>query len=106
MRAEGADRMTSLYDPPIGTGPGSAPPDAPPSGWPMSGGPGGPGGPYGPYGYGGGGGPSRPVPRLRPKFLILLYVVVICPAPFLGLQASQGPPPPTHQPGLTHTPDR
>jgi S1-C subfamily serine protease len=103
MRAEGADRMTSIYDPPIGTRPGSAPQDAPPAGWPVSGGPGGPGGPYGPYGYGGGGGPSGPVRRLRRKFLILLYVVVIGLASFWGLQASQGQQPASQQAGLSNS---
>jgi S1-C subfamily serine protease len=82
--------MTSIYDPPIGTRAGSAPPGAPPGGWPAPGSPGGPGGPYGPYGYGGGGGPNGPVRRVRRKFLIFLYVVVIGLASFWGLQVSQG----------------
>ena len=95
--------MTSIYDPPIGTRPGSAPPDVPPAGWPVSGGPGGPYGPYGPYGYGGGGGPSGPVRRLRRKFLILLYVVVIGLASFWGLQVSQGQQPASQQAGLSNS---
>jgi len=82
--------MTSIYDPPMGTRPGSAPPGAPPAGWPAPGSPGGPGWPYGPYGYGGGGGPGGPAPRVRRRFLIFLYVVVIGLASFWGLQASQG----------------
>jgi S1-C subfamily serine protease len=82
--------MTSIYDPPMGTRPGSAPPGAPPAGWPAPGSPGGPGWPYGPYGYGGGGGPGGPARRVRRRFLIFLYVVVIGLASFWGLQASQG----------------
>jgi len=82
--------MTSIYDSPIGTRAGSAPPGAPPAGWPAPGSPGGPGGPYGPYGYGGGGGPSGPARRVRRKFLIFLYVIVIGLASFWGLQVSQG----------------
>jgi len=80
--------MTSIYDPPIGTRRGSAPPGAPPAGWPAPGSPGGPGGPYGPYGYGGGGG-GGPARRMRRKFLIFLYVVVIGLASFWGLQGQQ-----------------
>jgi len=89
--------MTSIYDPPVGATRGSAPLGAPPAGWPVPGHPGGsggPGGPYGPYGYGGGGGgPRDPVSRLRRKFLIFLYVVVIGLASFWGLQVSQGQQP-------------
>lgn len=95
--------MTSIYDPPIGTSPGSAPPGAPPAGWPVPGSPGGPGGPYGPYGYGGGGGPGGPVRRLRRRFLIFLYVVVIGLASFWGLQASQGQQPASQQAGLSNS---
>src|SRR5258706_3246958 len=88
MRAEGADGMTSFTDPRFGTRRGSAPPGAPPAGWPAPGSSGGPGGPYGPYGYGsgGGGGPAR---RMRRKFLIFLYIVVIGLASFWGLQGQQ-----------------
>jgi S1-C subfamily serine protease len=81
--------MTSIYDPPTGTRPGSAPPGAP-AGLPAPGSPGGPGWPYGPYGYGGGGGSGGPARRVRRRFLIFLYVVVIGLASFWGLQASQG----------------
>lgn len=95
--------MTSIYDPPIGTSPGSALPGAPPAGWPVPGSPGGPGGPYGPYGYGGGGGPGGPVRRLRRRFLIFLYVVVIGLASFWGLQASQGQQPASQQAGLSNS---
>jgi S1-C subfamily serine protease len=81
--------MTSIYDPPTGTRPGSAPPSAP-AGLPAPGSPGGPGWPYGPYGYGGGGGSGGPARRVRRRFLIFLYVVVIGIASFWGLQVSQG----------------
>src|SRR5258708_21245161 len=88
MGAEGADRMTSIYDPPIGTRRGSAPPGPPPAGWPVPGSPSGPGGPCGPYGYGGGGG-GGPARRMRRKFLIFLYILLIGPAPLSGLQGPQ-----------------
>src|SRR5260221_6318189 len=93
MRAEGADRMTRIYDPPIGTRRGSAPPGPPPAGWPVPGSPGGPGGPYGPYGYGGGGG-RRPGRRMRRKVLIFLYIVVIGLVRLLGLQCQPPAPHP------------
>ena len=79
--------MTSIYDPPIGTRPGSAPPGARRR-LARARSPGGPGGPYGHYGYGGGGG-GGPARRMRRKFLIFLYIVVIGLASFWGLQGQQ-----------------
>jgi len=93
MRAEGADRMTGIYDPPVGTGRGPVPPGAPsPLGWSAPGGYGGSGGPYDPYRYGGSGGPNGPLRKLRRKILIFLYIVVIAIASFWGLQASRSQP--------------
>src|SRR5215510_10713450 len=78
MRAEGADRMTGIYDPPVATGRGPVPPGASsPLGWPAA---------------GGSGGPNGPLRKLRRKILIFLYIVVIAIASFWGLQASRSQP--------------
>jgi S1-C subfamily serine protease len=95
--------MTSIYDPPLGTRAGSVPPGAPPAGWPVPRSPGGHGGPYGPSGHGGGGGPGGPVRRMRRRFLIFLYVVVIGLASFWGLQVSQGQQPAGQQGALSNS---
>ncbi|HUZ56868.1 MAG TPA: trypsin-like peptidase domain-containing protein [Streptosporangiaceae bacterium] len=79
--------MTSIYDPPRGTGSAPAAP-ASPLAWP---GPAGPGGPAGPAGFRGRGRPNGPLRRARRSFLAAFYLAVIALASFWGLQSSRNP---------------
>jgi S1-C subfamily serine protease len=80
--AEGADPMSTIYDPPISAGPGQPPPPPP---WF---GPGDPGGPGGPVGYGGGDGPGNPTRRFRRGLLAAGVAGAVGLAAFWGLSAS------------------
>ncbi len=80
--------MTGIYDPPFGTGQGSAPTVPPgPLAWPGPAGPAGPGGPAGPAGFRG----RRRPRRARRRLLAAFYLVVIALASFWGLQSSRNP---------------